>query len=56
MTFFAQTLPRRSRLAALIEDFSHVEDKRDVRSILHPVPGVLLLVGCGTLRRRTRVM
>jgi hypothetical protein len=41
MTFSAQILPRRSRLAALLDHFSHVEDPRDVRRILHPLPEVL---------------
>ena len=49
MTIPAQTLPRRSRLAALLDHFSHVEDPRDVRRILHPLPEVLLLVVCGTI-------
>lgn len=49
MTFSAQTLPRRSRLAALLDHFSLVEDPRDVRRILHPLPEVLLLVVCGTI-------
>jgi predicted transposase YbfD/YdcC len=49
MTFSAQILPRRSRLAALLDHFSHVEDPRDVRRILHPLPEVLLLVVCGTV-------
>lgn len=42
-------LPRRSRLAALLEHFSAVEDPRDVRRILHPLPEILLLVVCGTI-------
>jgi len=41
-------LPR-SRLAALLEHFSRVEDPRDVRRILHPLPEVLFLVVCGTI-------
>ena len=45
----AETLPRRSRLAALLERFAEVEDPRDVRRILHPLPEVLLLVVCGTI-------
>ena len=44
-----ETLPRKSRLAALLEHFSQVEDPRDVRRILHPLPEVLLLVVCGTI-------
>ena len=49
MTFSAQTLPRRSRLAARPDHFSHMEDPRDVRRILHPLPEVQLLVVCGTI-------
>jgi predicted transposase YbfD/YdcC len=44
-----ETLPRKSRLAALLEHFAVVEDPRDVRRILHPLPEVLLLVVCGTI-------
>jgi predicted transposase YbfD/YdcC len=44
-----ERLPRRSRLAALLDHFSQVEDPRDVRRILHPLPEVLLLVVCGTI-------
>ena len=45
----AETLPRRSRLATLLDHFGEVEDPRDVRRILHPLPEVLLLVVCGTI-------
>ena len=45
----ADSLPRRSRLTALLEHFSVVEDPRDVRRILHPLPEILLLVVCGTI-------
>src|SRR6187200_1372942 len=45
----AETLPRKSRLAALLEHFAEVEDPRDVRRILHPLPEILLLVVCGTI-------
>ncbi|HMU01747.1 MAG TPA: ISAs1 family transposase, partial [Amaricoccus sp.] len=45
----AETLPRKSRLAALLDHFAEVEDPRDVRRILHPQPEVLLLVVCGTI-------
>ncbi|MGF6231576.1 putative transposase YbfD/YdcC [Inquilinus ginsengisoli] len=38
-----------SRLRALLEHFSTIEDPRDVRRILHPLPEILLLVVCGTL-------
>lgn len=43
------TLPRKSRLAALLEHFAQVEDPRDVRRILHPLPEILFLVVCGTI-------
>ena len=45
----AEALPRKSRLAALLGHFSQVEDPRDVRRILHPLPEVLFLVVCGTI-------
>jgi predicted transposase YbfD/YdcC len=45
----AEALPRKSRLVALLDHFSQVEDPRDVRRILHPLPEVLLLVVCGTI-------
>jgi len=44
-----EALPRKSRLAALLDHFAEVEDPRDVRRILHPLPEVLLLVVCGTI-------
>jgi predicted transposase YbfD/YdcC len=37
------------RLAALLDHFAQVEDPRDVRRILHPLPEILLLVVCGTI-------
>jgi predicted transposase YbfD/YdcC len=46
---FAETLPRRSRLAALLEHFAAVEDPRDVRRISHRLDEILLLVVCGTI-------
>ena len=36
--------PRKSRLAALLDHFAGVEDPRDVRRILHPLPEILLLM------------
>jgi predicted transposase YbfD/YdcC len=44
-----EPFPARSRLAALLEHFAHIEDPRDVRRILHPLREVLLLVVCGTI-------
>ncbi len=38
-----------SRLGVLLEHFARIEDPRDVRRILHPLPEVLLLVVCGTI-------
>lgn len=37
------------RLAALLDHFAQVEDPRDVRRILHPLPEILFLVVCGTI-------
>jgi len=44
-----EALSRKSRLAALLDHFAEVEDPRDVRRILHPLPEILLLVVCGTI-------
>ena len=49
MTIPTDHLPRRTRLAALLDHFATVEDPRDVRRILHPLPEILLLVVCGTI-------
>jgi predicted transposase YbfD/YdcC len=49
MTSPTETLPRKSRLAALLDHFSQVEDPRDARRILHPLPEILFLVVCGTI-------
>jgi predicted transposase YbfD/YdcC len=49
MTVPAEALPRKSRLAALLDHFAQVEDPRDVRRILHPLPEILFLVVCGTI-------
>ena len=49
MTPPTEILPRKSRLAALLDRFAQVEDPRDVRRILHPLPEILLLVVCGTI-------
>ncbi len=38
----------RSRLAALLDHFSAVEDPRDGRRILHPLSEILFLVVCGS--------
>ncbi len=49
MTRQTERLPRKSRLAALLDHFATAEDPRDVRRILHPLPEILLLVVCATI-------
>jgi len=44
-----ETLPRKSRLAALLDHFALVEDPRDVRRISHRLDEILLLVVCGSI-------
>lgn len=39
----------KSRLAALLEHFSRIEDPREPWRVAHPLPEVLLLVVCGTI-------
>jgi len=39
----------KSRLAALLEHFSAIEDPREPWRVAHPLPEVLLLVVCGTI-------
>lgn len=39
----------KSRLAALLENFSRIEDPREPWRVAHPLPEVLLLVVCGTI-------
>lgn len=38
-----------SRLCSFLEHFGVIDDPRDVRRVMHPLPEVLLLVVCGTL-------
>ena len=45
----AESLPRKSRLAALLDHLAEVEDPRDVRRISHRLDEILLLVVCGTI-------
>src|SRR3546814_10576657 len=42
----------KSRLAALLEHFSQIEDPRDPWRVAHPLPEVLLLAVCGTIADR----
>jgi len=39
----------KSRLRVLLDHFGRIEDPRDERRILHPLPEILLLVVCGTM-------
>jgi hypothetical protein len=39
----------RSRLAALLDHFSAIEDPREPWRVAHPLPEILLLVVCGTI-------
>src|SRR3546814_580843 len=39
----------KSRLSALLEHFSQIEDPRDPWRVAHPLPEVLLLAVCGTI-------
>lgn len=41
--------PEKSRLRALLEHFSVIEDPREPWRVAHPLPEVLLLVVCGTI-------
>ena len=49
MTPAPPTLGEKSRLAALLEHFSRIEDPRQPWRVAHPLPEVLLLVVCGTI-------
>jgi hypothetical protein len=39
----------KSRLRALLDHFAVIEDPRDPRRAVHPLPEVLLLVVCGSI-------
>src|SRR5262249_8928770 len=41
--------PEKSRLRALLDHFAVIEDPREPWRVAHPLPEVLLLVGCGTI-------
>lgn len=45
----ALALGEKSRLRALLEHFSVIEDPREPWKVAHPLPEVLLLVVCGTI-------
>ncbi len=49
MPLTAQAFGEKSRLRALLEHFSVIEDPREPWKVAHPLPEVLLLVVCGTI-------
>lgn len=49
MTFSTDAVPPKSRLKALLEHFSRIDDPRQQWKVRHPLPEVLLLVVCGTI-------
>lgn len=49
MDLLATELGEKSRLRALLDHFSSIEDPRDPWRVAHPLPEVLLLVVCGTI-------
>lgn len=49
MPLTAPTFGEKSRLKALLEHFSAIEDPREPWRVAHPLPEVLLLVVCGTI-------
>jgi predicted transposase YbfD/YdcC len=49
MSFADTAFGEKSRLRALLEHFSVIEDPREPWRVAHPLPEVLLLVVCGTI-------
>lgn len=49
MSLAAFVSPEKSRLRALLDHFSIIEDPREPWRVAHPLPEVLLLVVCGTI-------
>jgi len=49
MSAVAGEFGEKSRLRALLDHFSRIEDPRDPRRVAHPLTEVLLLVVCGTI-------
>lgn len=49
MPLTASAFGEKSRLRALLEHFSVIEDPREPWKVAHPLPEVLLLVVCGTI-------
>jgi predicted transposase YbfD/YdcC len=49
MSLAASGFGEKSRLRALLDHFSRIEDPRDTRRVAHPLAEVLLVVVCGTI-------
>ena len=49
MTFAFSEFGEKSRLRALLDHFSAIEDPREAWRVAHPLPEVLLVVVCGTM-------
>ena len=49
MSFAFDVFSKKSRLRALLDHFSIIEDPRNSWRVAHPLPEVLLLVVCGTM-------
>ncbi len=49
MDLIAADLGEKSRLRALLDHFSAIDDPREAWRVAHPLPEVLLLVVCGTI-------
>jgi predicted transposase YbfD/YdcC len=49
MSFAFDVFSERSRLKALLDHFSTIDDPREAWRVAHPLPEVLLLVVCGTM-------
>ncbi len=49
MSFIAAEVGQKSRLKALLDHFSLIDDPRDPWRVAYPLPEILLLVVCGTI-------
>jgi hypothetical protein len=49
MSLAFDVFSEKSRLKALLDHFSVIDDPRDAWRVAHPLPEVLLLVVCGTM-------
>jgi DDE_Tnp_1-associated len=49
LTVFLEDMGPKARVAALLRDFSRLEDARERRRIMYPLSEMLLLVTCATI-------